>query len=101
MAFLRSEKIFPQESQERENELQQQALPAATDPGMSLNMVNVKTPYLADLELESTKKIILDNKRYSQKCPQQLLHRMQQFILEEQLEVLCDEEGIAWDEVQE
>ena len=26
---------------------------------------------------------------------------MQQFILEEQLEVICDKEGIAWDEVQE
>ena len=26
---------------------------------------------------------------------------MQQFILEEQLEVICDEEGIAWEEVQE
>ena len=26
---------------------------------------------------------------------------MQQFILEEQLEVICDEESIAWEEVQE
>ena len=26
---------------------------------------------------------------------------MQQFILKEQLEVICDEEGIAWVEVQE
>ena len=31
------------------------ALPAAIDPGMWLNMVNVKTPYLADLKLESMK----------------------------------------------
>ena len=71
------------------------ALPAAIDPGMWLNMVNVKTPYLADLELESMKIFILDYKRYSQKCPQQLLRRMQTFILEEQLEEICDEEGIA------
>ena len=67
---------------------------------MWLNMVNVKTPYLADLELESMKKMILDYKRHSQKCPRQLLRRMQQFILEEQL-VICDEEVIAWDEVPE
>ena len=95
MTFLKSEKIFPQEFQEGEDELQQQRCPAAINSGMWLNMVNVKTPYLADLELESMKKFILDYKRYSQKCPQQLLRRMQQFILEEQLEVICDEEGIA------
>ena len=52
------------------------AFPAAIDPGMWFNMVNVNTPYLADLELESMKKFILYNKRYSQKCPQQLLRRM-------------------------
>jgi len=33
------------------------AFPAAIDPGMWLNMVNVKTPYLADLELESLKSL--------------------------------------------
>ena len=27
--------------------------PLALDPGMWLNMVNVKTPFLADLEVES------------------------------------------------
>ena len=64
-------------------------------------MVNVKTPYLANLELESMKKIILDDKRYSQKYPQQFLRRMQPFILEEQLEVICNEEGIVGEEVQE
>jgi len=77
------------------------AFPAAIDPGMWLNMVNVKTPYLADLELENMKKFILDYKRYRQKCPQQLLRRMQQFIFEDQLEVICEEVGIAWEEVQE
>ena len=45
------------------------AFPAAIDPGMWLNMVNVKAPYLSDLELESMKKFILDYKRYSQRCP--------------------------------
>ena len=73
------------------------AIPAAIDPGMWLNMVKVKTPYLADLELKSMKNYILDYKRYSQRCPQQMLSRMQQFILE----VICDEEGIAWEEVQD
>ena len=77
------------------------AFPAAIDPGMWLNMVNIKAPYLSDLELESMKKFILDYKRYSQRCPQQLLRRMQQFILEEQLEVICEAAGIAWEEVQE
>ena len=33
----------------------------ALDPGMWLNMVNVKPPYLADLEIESMKKFMLDN----------------------------------------
>ena len=47
------------------------------------------------------KKNILDYKRYSQKCPQQLLRRMKQFILEEQLKVICEGEGITWEEVQE
>jgi len=32
-----------------------------SDPGMWLNMVNVKPPYLADLEIESMKKFMLDN----------------------------------------
>ena len=46
------------------------AVPAlAMDPGMWLNMVNVKPPYLVDLEIESMKKFILEYKRYSQKCP--------------------------------
>jgi len=49
---------------------------------MWLNMVNVKPLYLADLEIESMKKFILDYKWYSQKCPRQLLRNIQQFILE-------------------
>ena len=52
------------------------------DPGLWLHMVNVKPPYLLDLEIESIKKFILEYKRYSQKCPRQLLRSMQQFVLE-------------------
>ena len=40
--------------------------PLAMDPGMCLNMVNVKPPYLVDLELDSMMKFILEYKRYSQ-----------------------------------
>ena len=69
------------------------AIPSPIDPGMGLSMVNVKPPHLSDLEVESMKKFILDYKRYCQKCPQQLLRKMQQFILEEKLEVICDEDG--------
>ena len=43
--------------------------PLAMDPRMWLNMVNVKPPYLFDLEVERMKKIILEYKRYAQKCP--------------------------------
>ena len=46
-------------------------VPAAIDPGMWLNMVNVKPPHFSDLEVESMNKFILDHKRYSQKCPRQ------------------------------
>ena len=35
-------------------------VPAAIDPRMWLNMVNVKHPHLSDLEVESMKKFILD-----------------------------------------
>ncbi len=77
------------------------AIPAPIDPGMWLSMVNVKPPHLADLEVESMKKFILDYKRYSQKCPRQLLRKMQQFILEEQLEVICDEDGREYEEIAE
>jgi len=70
------------------------AAPAlAMDPGMWLNMVNIKPPYLVDLEIESMKKFILEYKRYAQKCPRQLLRSMQQFVLEEHLEIICSESG--------
>jgi hypothetical protein len=77
------------------------AIPAPFDPGMWLSMVNVKPPHLADLEVESMKKFILDYKRYSQKCPRLLLRKMQQFILEEQLEVICDKDGREYEKIAE
>jgi len=50
------------------------ALSLALDPGMWLNMLIMKPPYLPDLVIESMKKLILDCKRYSRKCPRQLSH---------------------------
>ena len=47
-------------------------VPDAIDPGIWLNIVDVKPPHLSDLEVESMKKFILDYKRYSQKCPRKL-----------------------------
>ena len=70
-------------------------IPDSINPGMWLNMVNVKPPDLADLETECMKKFILDYKRYGQKCP--VLQKMKQFILEEQLEV-CDKDGREYKE---
>ena len=67
--------------------------PLAMDPGMWLNMVTVKSPYLVDLEIESMIEFILSYKRYAQKFPCQLLRSMQQFILEERLDILCSEAG--------
>ena len=75
--------------------------PLAMDPGMWLNMVNVKPPYLVDLEVDSMKKFILDYKRYSQKCSRQLLRSMQQFVLEEHLEIICTEDDHELEEVME
>ena len=63
------------------------------------NMVNVKPPYLADFEMESMKKFILDFKKYSQKCLRQLLRNMQQFILEDHLDIIVSESGGEIDEV--
>jgi hypothetical protein len=71
----------------------------ALDPGMWMNMVNVKPPYLPDLEIESMKKFILEYKRYSQKCPRQLLRNMQQFILEDHMEMIVSESGQEYDEI--
>ena len=68
--------------------------PLAMNPGMWLNMVNVKTPYLVDLEIESMKNLFWSVRdRYAQKCLRQLLHSMQQFVLEEHLEIMCSEAG--------
>jgi len=50
--------------------------PLTMDPGLWLNMVNVKPPYLLYLEIESMKKFILEYKRYSQKFPRHLLRSM-------------------------
>ena len=47
----------------------------ALDPGMWLNMVCVKPPYLADLENERMKKFIL--RQLFSKCTRQLLRMMQ------------------------
>ena len=44
------------------------AILAPIDPGMWLSIINVNKPHLADLEVESMKKIIFDYERYSQKC---------------------------------
>jgi len=75
--------------------------PPAAISGMWLSMVNVKPPHLADLEVESMKKFILDYKRYTQKSPRKLLRKMQQFILEEKLKVICDEDGRNFEEIVE
>jgi len=75
--------------------------PLAMDPGLWLNMVNVKPPYLLDLEIDSMKKFILEYKRYSQKCPRQLLRSMQQFVLEEHMEVVCSEAEMEMEEIME
>ena len=68
---------------------------------MWLSMVNVKTPHPADLEVENMKKIILDYKGYSPKCPRQLLRKLKQLILEEQLDVICDKDGRDFGEIVE
>ena len=55
-------------------------IPATTNPGMWLNMVNIEPPHLADLEIESVKKFIFNYKLYIQKYPRQLPRNVQQFI---------------------
>ena len=74
--------------------------PLAIDPGMWLNMVNVK-PYLVDLGVNSTKKFILEYKRYSQICLRQILRTMQQFVLEEHLKIICTDDDQELEEVME
>ena len=70
-------------------------------PGLWLNMANVNPPDLLDLEIDSMKKFILEYKRYSQKCPRQLLRSLQQFVLKEHLDILCNEDGIEIEEIME
>ena len=74
------------------------AIPAPIDPSIWLSMVNAKPSHLADLEVESMK-FILDYKRYSQKCPRELLRKMQQFILEEKPDVIYDGDGREYEEI--
>ena len=62
-------------------------------------MDNVKPPYLANLEIESKKKLILDYKTCSQECPRQLLRNMKQFILEEYFDIIVSNSGGEIDEV--
>ena len=59
------------------------APPLALDSRMWLNMVHVKPPNIADLEIESIQKFILDYKKYAQKYLRQLLRNMKQIILDE------------------
>ena len=73
----------------------------AIDPGMWLNMVKVKPPYLVNLKVDSMKNFILEYKRYSQKFPRQLLRSMQQFVPEDHFEIICTEDGQELEEVME
>ena len=41
----------------------------------------------------------MEYKRYSQKCPRQLLRSMKQFVLEEHLNILCSEDEIELEEL--
>ena len=77
------------------------AFPATIDPGMWLDMVNVKPPHVADLEMESMKKFILDYQRFSKKYRSQLQRKMQPFILELKLEVICVEDDQEYEEIVE
>ena len=73
------------------------APPLALDPGMWLNMVNVTPPH--HLEIERLKKFIMDYERYSIQCPRQLLRNMQQFILDEHLDIIVSESGGEMEEI--
>ena len=64
-------------------------------------MVNVKSSYLVDLEVDGMKKFILEYKRYSQKCVRQLLRSMQQFVFEEHLEIIWTEDDQELEEAME
>jgi hypothetical protein len=75
------------------------AAPLVVVPGMWLSMVNIKAPQLFDLEIESMKKFILEYKRYAQKCPEPLRRKLQDFILEEHLDVIAENDLQDRDEV--
>ena len=73
------------------------SIPAPIDPGMWLSMVNVERPHLSDLEVENSSWItrgIANN--VHDNC-----YGKQQFILEEQLDVICDEDGREFKEIVE
>jgi hypothetical protein len=67
--------------------------PVVIVPGMWRSMVNIKSPQLFDMELESMKKFILEYKRYAQKCPEALRRKMQHFLLKEHLDVIAENES--------
>ena len=64
-------------------------------------MVNVKPDFRNSLEVDSMKKFILEYKRYSQKCPRQLLRSLQQLLLEDHLKIICMEDDQELEEVME
>ena len=73
------------------------SIPAPIDPGMWLSILNVKPPHLSDLEVENSSWItsgIANN--VNDNC-----YGKKQFILEEQLDVICDEDGREFEEIVE
>ena len=82
---------------------QQWVDPLAMDPKLWLNMVNVIFLFfLLDLDIDSMKRYVdLEYKRYYHMCPRQLLRSMQQFVLEEHLDILCSEDEIELEELME
>ena len=73
------------------------SIPAPIDPGMWLSILNVKPHHLSDLEVENSSWItsgIANN--VHDNC-----YGKQQFILEEQLDVICDEDGREFEEIVE
>jgi hypothetical protein len=58
-------------------------------------MVNVKSPYLVHLEIESMEILIEEYKRYAQNCLRPLLRTFQQFVLEEHLDINVKRGGLS------
>jgi hypothetical protein len=71
------------------------------DVGMWLTMVNLRTPTLVDFEIMSMKKFIVEYKRYATKCPAGLLRSIQQFLVDDQLEVIMGFHGMDEDSLEE